>query len=312
MTRTLERPPSTKKTGSRFRVSDRMYPYLLITPAMIVVGFFALYPLGYAVYLSLRFADLTSAVGIGEFLGLENYYFVLEDGFFWSAVRKTLIFSVSAVAIQLVLGMAIALLVNGMRLFQGIARSLIILPIAVSPLAIGLIWRYMYHADFGIFNGILSSVGLPEQNWLGDPTLAMASIIAFDVWQWTPFVALIFLAGLQSVPVQLYEAGAIDGASFWQGFVFISFPMLSRVIIFVSLLRFIDAIRLYDSVFALTAGGPGTATEVLTFYIYRTGLRFFKLDIASAMSILFLYATIVISGLALRKLMRKQTELAEN
>lgn len=297
--------------GSRFGVSDRMYPYVLIAPAMIVVGFFALYPLGYAVYLSLRFADLTSPVGIGEFLGLQNYHFVLDDGFFWESVRRTLVFSVAAVVIELGLGMAIALLLNGMRLFKGIARSLIILPIAVSPLAVGLIWRYMYHADFGIFNAIVAAVGLPEQQWLGDPGLAMASIIAFDVWQWTPFVALIFLAGLQSVPRQVYEAAAIDGASFWQGFRFISYPMLSRAIIFVSLLRLIDAIRLYDSVFALTAGGPGTATEVLTFYIYRTGIRFFRLDTASAMSILFLYATIVISGLALRRIMRQQTELAE-
>ncbi|MDJ0959951.1 MAG: sugar ABC transporter permease [Acidimicrobiia bacterium] len=296
---------------SRFRVSDRMYPYLLITPAMIVVGFFALYPLGYAVYLSLRHADLTTAMGIGEFLGLENYHFVLNDEFFWSAVRKTLIFSIGAVAIELTLGMAIALLLNGMRFLKGIARSLIILPIAVSPLAVGLIWRYMYHADFGIFNAIVSTFGIPEQNWLGDPGLAMASIIAFDVWQWTPFVALIFLAGLQSVPSQVYEAGAIDGASFWQSFRYISVPMLSRAIIFVSLLRFIDAVRLYDSVFALTAGGPGTATEVLTFYIYRLGLRFFRVDLASTMSILFLYATIVIAGLALRRIMIQQSELAE-
>jgi multiple sugar transport system permease protein len=312
MDHTLEQPGSAKVAKHRFRVSDRMYPYVLIAPAMIVVGFFALFPLGYAVYLSLRFADLTSPVGIGEFVGLENYHFVLDDGFFWSSVRRTVVFSVSAVTIQLVLGMGIALLLNGMRLFKGIARSLIILPIAVSPLAIGLIWRYMYHADFGIFNAIVSSVGLPEQNWLGEPGLAMASIIAFDVWQWTPFVALIFLAALQSVPTELYEASTIDGASFWQSFAFISIPMLWGVIIFVSLLRFIDAIRLYDSVFALTGGGPGTATEVLTFYIYRTGLRFFKLDTASAMSILFLYATIVFSGLVLRKYMRRQTEIAEN
>jgi multiple sugar transport system permease protein len=166
-----------------------MYPYVLIAPAMIVVGFFALYPLGYAVYLSLRFADLTSPVGIGEFLGLQNYHFVLDDGFFWESVRRTLVFSVAAVVIELGLGMAIALLLNGMRLFKGIARSLIILPIAVSPLAVGLIWRYMYHADFGIFNAIVAAVGLPEQQWLGDPVstaILVSSLVAIGGLRWWP------------------------------------------------------------------------------------------------------------------------------
>jgi multiple sugar transport system permease protein len=307
------RIPELPNTSGRFRIhiSDRAYPYVLITPAMIVVGLLALYPLGYAVYLSLRYADLTSPIGIGQFVGLENYHYVLGDSFFWDSVRRTLIFAGSSVTVQLVLGMGIALLLNGMSYFKGLARSFILLPIAVSPLAVGLIWRYMYHPDFGIFNAMLASVGLPEQNWLGRPVLAMISIIAFDIWQWTPFVTLIFLAGLQSLPRQVFEAAEIDGASFWQSFRLISYPMLSRVIIFVSLLRFMDAIRLYDSVFALTSGGPGTATEVLTYYIYRTGIRFFRLDIASAMSILFLYATIVITGLALRRMMREQAELAE-
>ncbi|MEA3510436.1 MAG: sugar ABC transporter permease [Actinomycetota bacterium] len=293
------------------RIPDRLYPYALIAPAMIVIGFFALYPLGYALNLSLRDADLTSAVGIGEFVGLENYHFVLNDEFFWDSLRRTLIFAGSAVTIELALGMGLALLIGGMRWFQGVARTLIIVPIAASPLAVGLIWRYMYHPDFGVFNGMLAAIGLPEQNWLGDVGLAMVSVVIFDVWQWTPFVTLIFLAGLQAIPLDIYEAGSIDGASSWQTFRFISVPMLSRVIMFVFILRLIDAVRLYDAVFALTAGGPGTATEVLTFYIYRVGLRFFRVDLASAMSILFLYGTIVVAGLVLRKVMREQAEHAE-
>lgn len=287
-------------------ISDKLYSVLLILPALVAITFFALYPLGYAINLSLRFADLTSAQGIGDFVGLENYHFVLNDSFFWAAAGRTLVFAVSAVGIEMVFGVSIAFLLNGMRWFKGITRSLIILPLAASPLAVGLIWRYMYHPDFGVYNALVSAVGIPEQNWLGKTSLAMPSVIFFDVWQWTPFVALIALAGLQALPREPFEAAELDGASQWRILRTLTFPMLSPVLTLVFVLRSIDAIRLYDAVFSLTAGGPGTATEVLTFYLYRMGLRFFKLDRASAMSLLFLYATIVFTGIVLRRMMQAQ------
>ncbi len=298
------------RTSQRRRkkvMSDQLYGVLLITPAMIIISFFALYPLGYAMNLSLRFADLTSAIGIGEYVGLENYHFVLNDSFFWASAWRTLVFAISAVAVEMSLGILIAFLLHEMRWLKGITRSLIILPLAASPLAVGLIWRYMYHPDFGVFNGIMSALGLPEQNWLGNKALAMPSVILFDVWQWTPFVALIVLAGLQSLPKEPFEAAELDGASRWRVLRTLTFPMLSPVLTLVFVLRSIDAIRLYDAVFSLTAGGPGTATEVLTFYLYRTGLRFFKLDRASAMSLLFLYATVVFTGIVMRGMMREQS-----
>lgn len=291
-------------------MSDTWYSILLITPAMLIIIFFALFPLSYAIDLSLRHVDLTSAVGIGPFVGLDNYRFALNDKFFWQAARRTITFAVFAVSIEMVLGVAIAFLLNGLRWGRGVVRSLLILPLAAAPAAVGLVWRYMYHPDFGVYNAIVSAVGLSERNWLGNVHLAMPSVIVFDVWQWTPFVALIVLAGLQSLPKEPFEAAELDGASTWQVLRRLTFPMLAPVLTLVFVLRSIDAIRLYDAIVSLTHGGPGTATETLTYYLYRLGMKFFRLDQASAISLLFLYVTIIFTGIVLRSMMRAQAERA--
>jgi multiple sugar transport system permease protein len=202
-------------------------------------------------------------------------------------------------------------LLNGLRWFKGLVRGLILLPLAASPAAVGLIWRYMYHPDFGVFNYFMSSLGLPETNWLGNTALAMPCVMLFDIWQWTPFVAIITLAGLQALPKEPFEAAELDGASTYQILRRITFPMLAPVLTLVFVLRSIDAVRLYDPIVMLTNGGPGTATETLTYYLYRIGMKFFKLDQASTMSILFLYATIVFCAWAMRPLMKSQASRAE-
>jgi len=306
---TGEKAPAEGKVRKR-AISDAWYSVLLITPATIIILFFALFPLFYAIDLSFRHVDLTSAVGIGPYVGLDNYRFALNDKIFWESARRTLIFAVGAVSVEMVLGVAIAFLLNQLRWFQGIVRSLLILPIASAPAAVGLVWRYMYHPDFGVYNGILKALGLPEQNWLGDVRLAMPSVIVFDIWQWTPFVALIVLAGLQSLPKEPFEAAELDGASTWQVLRRLTFPMLAPVLTLVFVLRAIDAIRLYDAILSLTHGGPGTATETLTYHLYRIGMKYFRLDHASAISLLFLYVTVVFTLVALRSMMRVQAERA--
>ncbi len=300
------RPTDSKvhPAPKRSLLSDQVYSVLLIIPAMILIAVFALYPLAYVIRVSFRYADLTSKIGIGEYVGLENYHFALSDEFFWSSVQRTLYFAVLAVAIEMFLGVAIAFLLNDMRWFKGITRSLIILPLATSPLAVGLIWRYMYHPEFGVFNFFLSQLGIAEQNWTGDVDLAMYSVIAFDVWQWTPFVILITLAGLQTLPKEPFEAAALDGASTFRVLRTLTFPMLTPVLTLVFVLRSIDAIRLYDAVISLTGGGPGTSTEVVSFHLYRLGLRFFRVDQGSAMALLFLYATVVFTSLVMRPFMQ--------
>jgi multiple sugar transport system permease protein len=292
-------------------ISDGTYSLLLVAPALIIIIISALYPLGYAVMLSARHVDLTSAVGIGPYVGLDNYRFALNDVFFWTATGRTILFAIIAVSIEMILGISIAFLLNRLKWFKGIVRSLLLLPLAAAPAAVGLIWRYMYHPDFGVYNFFMSLLGLPEQNWLGSPKLAFASVIIFDIWQWTPFVAIITLAGLQSLPKEPFEAAELDGASMVQVLRRLTFPMLMPVLTLVFVLRSIDAIRLYDPIVMLTSGGPGTATETLTYYLYRVGLKFFRLDQASAMSILFLYGTIVFCLIVMGPLLRYQAERAE-
>jgi multiple sugar transport system permease protein len=309
MDEATEKAPGAGRKPKR-AMSDNLYAVLLITPASIIILFFALFPLLYAINLSLRHVDLTSAVGIGPYVGLDNYRFALNDKFFWQAARRTIIFAIGAVTAEMVLGIAIAFLLNQLKWFQGIVRSLLILPLAAAPAAVGLVWRYMYHPDFGVYNGIMSMLGLPERNWLGDVDLVMPSVIVFDIWQWTPFVALIVLAGLQSLPKEPFEAAELDGASTWQVLRRLTFPMLAPVLTLVFVLRTIDAIRLYDAIVSLTHGGPGTATETLTYYLYRLGMKFFRLDQASAISLLFLYVTIIFTAVALRSMMRAQAERA--
>lgn len=288
-------------------ISDRWFSILLIAPAMAIILVFALLPLGYAIDVSFHFADLTRG-GVGAFVGLDNYRSVLQDNSFWSSTWLTLKFTFIAVALEMALGIGIAFLINGLTVGKVIIRSLIILPLATSAAVTGLFWRYLYDTQFGLYNYFLSLLGLPQPNWLGDFSIALWSVIIFDVWQWTPFVALICLAGLQSLPKEPFEAAELDGASTWRVLRVLTFPMLKPVLFLVLVLRTIDCMRLYDAVAVLTRGGPGTSTETMTFYLHRIGLRLFRMDYASTMSIFFLYAMLVASLFALKPLLKQFAE----
>ncbi|MGZ2373464.1 multiple sugar transport system permease protein [Sinorhizobium medicae] len=303
MSQSLSVPASQERgAASPTAMSDRWFSILLIVPAMLVILVFALLPLAYALDVSFRFADLTRG-RIGDFVGLDNYRAVLHDRAFWSSVGVTLKFTLTAVTLEMVLGIAIAFLIHGATAGKGIIRSLMILPLATSAAVTGLFWRYLYDTQFGLINHFLGLVGLPEPNWLGDYTIALWSVILFDVWQWTPFVALIALAGLQALPKEPFEAAELDGASTFRVLRTLTFPMLKPVLFLVLVLRTIDSVRLYDAVAVLTRGGPGTVTETMTFYLYRTGLKLFRMDYASTMAIFFLYAMLVASLFALRPLL---------
>lgn len=303
MSQSLSVPASQERgVASPTAMSDRWFSILLIVPAMLVILVFALLPLAYALDVSFRFADLTRG-RIGDFVGLDNYRTVLNDRAFWSSVWVTLKFTLTAVTLEMVLGIAIAFLIHGATAGKGIIRSLMILPLATSAAVTGLFWRYLYDTQFGLINHFLGLVGLPEPNWLGDYTIALWSVILFDVWQWTPFVALIALAGLQALPKEPFEAAELDGASTFRVLRTLTFPMLKPVLFLVLVLRTIDSVRLYDAVAVLTRGGPGTVTETMTFYLYRTGLKLFRMDYASTMAIFFLYAMLVASLFALRPLL---------
>lgn len=295
---------ASRFTAAPTGMSERLFSILLIAPAMAVILVFALLPLAYALDVSFRFADLTRG-RIGDFVGLDNYRTVLHDQAFWASVGVTLKFTIAAVALEMALGIALAFLIHGATHGKGIIRSLMVLPLATSAAVTGLFWRYLYDTQFGLMNYFLGLLHLPQPNWLGDYTIALWSVVLFDIWQWTPFVALIALAGLQSLPKEPFEAAELDGASTFRVLRTLTFPMLKPVLFLVLVLRTIDSVRLYDAVAVLTRGGPGTATESMTFYLYRTGLKLFRMDYASTMAIFFLYAMLVASLFALAPLLKQ-------
>ncbi len=303
--------PMIRKKGKA--MSDRLYGGLLVTPAMVVLLFFGLFPLFYAINLSFRHVDMTAGPSASwAFVELDNFRYALNSDIFWQASMRTLFFAVISVSIQMVLGISLAFLINQLKWFKGLTRGLFLLPLASAPAAVGMIWRYLYDADFGVYNAALRAIGLQPLNWLGDASVALVSIIIFDVWQWTPFVLLITLAGLQSLPKEPFEAAALDGASHFTVLRRLTFPLLSPVLTLIFILRMIDAARLYDPIATTTRGGPGTATETVTYLLYRVGLKQFRLDQASAMALLILFVIVVFSGLVLRRLMSQQAERARS
>jgi multiple sugar transport system permease protein len=292
-------------------LSDRLYGVFLVTPAMIVLLFFGLFPLFYAINLSFRYVDMTGGpAGMWSFVGLDNFRYALNNQVFLQSLGRTLYFAVISVSIQMVLGISLAFLINSLKWFKGIVRALFLLPLASAPAAVGMIWRYLYDSEFGVYNSLLQTLGMQPLNWLGDANVALFSIIIFDVWQWTPFVVLITIAGLQSLPKEPFEAAALDGASTLMVLRRLTFPLLSPVLTLIFILRSIDAARLYDPIATTTRGGPGTVTETVTYLLYRVGLKQFRIDQASAMALIILFIIIVFSGVVLRRLMHQQAERA--
>ena len=275
---------------------------LLLLPALVLLAALTIYPLVTVVYYS--FFDYHYVRGFEGFVGLDNYRNLLGDLFFTVSVRNTLVFALLATSSQLLLGLAFALLFN--RPFRGrpLFVPLMILPMILSTMVVSAIWRAWFHYDFGFLNNVLRAVGLEGVRWLFDPGIALYSIALVDLWQWTPMVFLILLAGLQSIPGEYYEAARIDGANGFQVLTSITLPLIKGHLFLAALLRTVDAFKLFDKVYALTGGGPGISTESVSTYIYREGFRYFNVGTASAASIIMLAValtlTLVYAGQVLR------------
>jgi multiple sugar transport system permease protein len=247
---------------------------------------FALYaiPFGIGAWLSLQDKDLTSFVP-ASYVWFDNYRAELTAPEFRDALKTTLLITFLGLAIQIPIGTGLALLLaqplRGSRMF----RSALLVPMMLTPVAVGLMWRFMYDTDLGVINWFFTSTGLPRVNWLGDQTAALVSIVIVDSWQSIPFVMLLVLAGLLSLPVAPLEAASVDGATPWNRFFHITLPMLRPVFYVVVLIRVIDAFKLFDIIFILTRGGPGTATQTLGMLTYNTGFNFLAISRAAALGI---------------------------
>jgi multiple sugar transport system permease protein len=202
--------------------------------------------------------------------------------------------------------MGLALLITSRIRAMGLVRTVMLFPLMIAPVIAGVLWRTLYHPTYGVINAVAGLVGIPPQEWLGSPSQALPAVITVEIWQNLPVVVFILAAGIQSLPVDLYKAAHVDGASQWQIFTRITLPLLRPVILVLLLLRIMDAFKVFDIVFTMTYGGPGQTTELLSMLIYKTGLRFFQIGQASAMSWVFLVGIFLISLVFIRKLQRAE------
>lgn len=265
------------------------------------------FPIGYTFYLSF-FEWSMSSVEAPSWVSLDNFKTLLfDDPRFWPAFFRTFYFTIGAIVLQTTLGVAIAVLFN--RHFKGknVIKTLFLLPMVSTPVAIGMVWLLIFEPTIGFANQFLSYLGIDPQLWISSPTQALPSIILVDTWQWTPMITLITLAGLVSLPTEHYEAAAVDGANAWQVFWKITLPLLLPTVFAAVLLRTIDAIKHFDLIYAMTKGGPGYATETLNIYGFATGFEYFKLGYTSALLMLFFMIVLGISLLIM--ILRKKTEV---
>ncbi|MCH6554712.1 MAG: sugar ABC transporter permease [Acidobacteria bacterium] len=274
---------------SASRPHDRHLAGLMLAPAVLVLFGLSLYPLIFLLRVS-----LTTAEGAWT---LAHFSRLFQDRFFGVALLQTFAYTGVALALEFGLGLGLALLLNRQLAFRRIFRATLLLPMLLPPVVVAVIWRLIYNPNFGLLNASLAALGIDTSNWLwiAGQKSALLSVILVDVWEWTPFMFLLLLAGLQSLPVEPYEAAKIDGASAWQTFRDITWPLLKPIVLVAVLLRILDLLRVFDQIFILTQGGPGFATETASLYIYRNAFRFFNFGYAAALSLALLALTTAVS-----------------
>jgi multiple sugar transport system permease protein len=268
---------------------------------MLLLLTMSVFPLLWALYLS--FTDYSATRDApADFVGLGNYTTILTSPEVWQRALTTLVYVTGAVALQTVLGFGIAYLISRRARGRGVLTTLFLVPMMLSPVVVGLFWKFMLDAQFGVINSMLGSLGLGQVEWLTRQRTALLSLIVVDTWQWTPFIMLIALAGLTAVPAYLYEAASIDRASEWFRFRHITLPLVWPLLLIAVMFRAIEAFRLFDLVYILTSGGPGVSTETLSFHVYKVAFLGFNTGLASAYGILMVLVVIVLAQIYLRYL----------
>jgi multiple sugar transport system permease protein len=287
------------------RAQEQRTGWLMLAPALLLLLLVYAYPILRSFWLSLFTKNLGTQLQ-PIFSGLANYGRMVGDGRFWQSLWNTTVFTGASVVLELIFGMAIALILNQVFKGRSLVRTAAILPWALPTALIGLAWAWIFNDQFGVWNDILMRLGIIHTgvNWLGSPVTAMMAVIAGDVWKTTPFISILLLAGLQSISQELYEAHAIDGATPWQSFTRITLPLLMPQILIVLLFRFAGAFGVFDLIQVMTGGGPGGATEVVSLYIYATVMRYLDFGYGAALVVvtfLLLVAVVLIGTYLLSK-----------
>ncbi len=285
--------------------TDARLSYLLLAPALFILGSMALFPILVVIWLSLQ--RRLPIFNIATFVGVENYHFLVLDARFWNSLVNTLYFTTVSVVLELILGLAIAILLNRPFVARGWMRATLLIPWIIPTVVSARMWEWLYNVEFGILNYLLIIMGLSKEplNWLGSPSWAIHAAIFMEVWKTTPFAAILFMAGLQTIPTELYHAARVDGATSWVVFRRITLPLLRPVILLVLLFRTLDAFRVFDAVYVLTGGGPANTTETLSIYTYKTLFQTLQFGYGSTLAVAMFGCVILISLVYLKLLGRE-------
>jgi multiple sugar transport system permease protein len=274
---------------------DRRFGWLLTAPGLTSLMLVITFPLFFTVFVS-GFEYTLLHRSFDTFIGLDNYRSAFAENYFGEALWVTLKFVVAVVILEFLIGFTVALMLNSVGRFKDVYYLILLMPLLINPVVVALIWRMFLHPELGIVNYLLGLVGIAKVNWLGDPVIAFWTVVLTDIWHQVSFMVVLLLAGLSALPKEPYEAARMDGASTLQSFIHITLPLMRPVIIVTLLIRLIFAVKTFDLVYVMTRGGPGTATDLISYFIYRSA--FFGLDIgqASAISVLLLVIVLALTG----------------
>ncbi len=278
---------------------DRHLPAVFLSPTVAFLILMMAFPIVFTLWLA--FQNWIGGIAPAEFVGLENFrQLIFEDPRFWDALGHTFSFTALAVGAQVVIGVGVAHLLHREFVGRGIARSVFLLPMIATPVAVALVWRLMFQPDLGILNDILASLGFAGLDWTASQASVIPALALVDTWEWTSFIALIVLAGLSALPEWPYEAALVDGANGWQTFWHVTLPMVRPVIIVAAVFRLIEALKTFDLILVVTGGGPGFASETMNVYAYRLGFQYQRLGYSAALLIVFFLIILGITALLLR------------
>lgn len=266
--------------------TDKYSQYILMGPAVLFLGLLLFFPIIYTFWQSMLDARLSDTTAV-PFIGLNNYWKVISNSAFWVSVEVTLLYTVLALVFETVIGVGLALLYNKNFFGRGTLRTLAIMPMAATPVSIGLIFTMIYNPTLGLGNYLLGKLGLPPSLWIYSSTTVIPSLVLLDIWQWTSMLLIIALAGLASLPADIYESAKVDGAKSWQRLAYITLPLLMPFIASAVIFRVTDALKTFDTIYVMTQGGPGISSTTLNILLYNQAFTYYNTGLASAQSIIF-------------------------
>ena len=283
-------------THAGFLARRRRHMRLLTLPAMVVIATVILFPWAFTLWMSVFDWKIGT---VAHFVGIDNYVQLATNRRFIEAIVHTFYFTALAVVLPLILGTAAALVFHRGFPFRGVLRAVFTMPMMATPVAIALVWTMMFHPQQGVLNYLLSLVGIPPLLWVYSPTLVIPSLVLVEIWHWTPLVMLIVLGGLASLPTEPYESARLDGASEWQLFRFITLPLVAPFLVVAAVIRTIDALKAFDTIYVISSGGPGTASETINLYLYLQAFAFYNVGNASAVVVVFFVLILAMAMLLL-------------